>query len=68
MLFFGKNTVKKAEETARKADRINEDTQKKINDAEDKSRTLHDLLEANGITLRIYIAKGGDRHNGRQHI
>lgn len=67
MLFFGKKALQEAEEQDRKAEKIKAITNKKIQHAEDSATSLHALLKANGIALRIYVAKGGDRH-GREHI
>lgn len=64
MLFFGKRAVKEADKLAREAERIKDANTRKFHDAEDSAGTLHDLLKRNGITLRIYVATGGDKHHG----
>lgn len=63
MLFFGRHAVQEAEELAKKADRIKAENKKRIDKVTDKSDNLHKLLKANGITLRVYIATGGDKHH-----
>lgn len=63
MLFFGKKAVREANEMAEKVEEIKLANTKKLDKAEASSDRLHKLLEANGITLRIYIATGGDRRH-----
>lgn len=63
MIFFGRQTVKEAEEIGHEADKIKAENKKRIDTVTDKSDNLHRLLKANGITLRVYIATGGDKHH-----
>jgi ribosomal protein L9 len=65
MLFFGKKAVEEAEQNTREAEKIKAKTKKKIQAAEDSAGVLQDLLEANGFTLRIYVATGGKNKHGR---
>lgn len=63
MLFFGKETVREADRLDEKAGQIKRANMKKFNKFEASTVRLHKLLKANGITLRIHIATGGDgRH------
>jgi hypothetical protein len=63
MLFFGRRAVKEAEQLAKEADILKAENKKRIDKVTDKSDNLHKLLKANGITLRVYIATGGDKHH-----
>lgn len=64
MLFFGKRVARQADEKAKEAVKIKRSTTRKIQKAEDSVSNLHSLLKANGITLRIHIATGGDHRGG----
>lgn len=63
MLFFGKRAVQEADELAKKVEVIKKKNTRKFHDAEDSAGSLHELLRKNGITLRIYVATGGDKRH-----
>ena len=63
MLFFGKRAMREAETIDKKVEQIKNANTKKLAKAEASTDRLQKLLEANGITLRIYIATGGDRRH-----
>lgn len=67
MLFFGKHAAEQADKKAEEAVRIKASTTNKINKASDSVNNLHSLLKANGITLRIHIATGGDLRDHHGH-
>lgn len=64
MLFFGKRAAQEADKKAEEAVRIKTSTTTKIQKASNSVGNLHALLAANGITLKIHIATGGDHRNG----
>lgn len=63
MLFFGKRAVKKAEDIGKEVEHIKRANTKKMDQASQSTNRLKKLLEADGITLRVYIATGGDRRH-----
>ncbi len=63
MIFFGKRAMKEAEALDETIEKLKAQNTKKIVKSTASSDRLHKLLEANGITLRIYIATGGDRRH-----
>lgn len=50
-------------ETDERVRSINRESTEMLNNAEEKARRHNELLKRNGVTLRIYIATGGD-HRG----
>lgn len=63
MVFFGKRAAQEAEALNKEVERIKAENSRRIDKVTDSSDKLHKLLKANGITLQIYIATGGDRHH-----
>ncbi len=63
MIIFGKRAVRKAETLAKEAEKLNKADLRKIDDARLSAKRLKALLEANGISLRVYIATGGDKRH-----
>lgn len=63
MILFGKRAVRKAEEVDKEVERLKAQNTKSINKVTDSSARLHNLLKSNGITLRIYVATGGDKRH-----
>lgn len=63
MIFFGKRAAQQAEALDVEVERLKAQNNEKISKVTSSSDRLHKLLKANGITLRIYIATGGDKHH-----
>lgn len=49
-------------ETDRKVEAIQAESKAMLEDAERMAKRHNDLLRKNGVTLRVYIATGGDKH------
>lgn len=64
MLFFGKKAVREANELGEEADKLKKANFKKMDKTEASTGRLYELLKANGISLRIHIATGGDHRHG----
>lgn len=63
MIWFGRHAAEEAEELEKEVDRIKAQNTRKIKSATAKTDNLHRLLKANGITLQVFIATGGDKHH-----
>jgi hypothetical protein len=63
MIFFGRRAVEEANEIAKEADLLKAENKRRVDKVTEKSDNLHKLLAANGITLKVYIATGGDKHH-----
>ena len=63
MIFFGKGAVRKAEDLNKEVERLKAQNTKRIDKVTDSSTRLHQLLKNNGISLRIYVATGGDHRH-----
>lgn len=50
--------------TDQKVDAIYKDVSHKLEDTAKVAKSHRDLLQRNGVTLRIYVATGGDRRHG----
>lgn len=46
--------------TDKKVEAIHDDTQKKLDDANEAVKRYNELLKKNGVTMQIVIAAGGD--------
>jgi len=62
MFFSKKEAQDKLVETEKVANRLHRDNLKQIDDATKTNKRLLRLLEADGITLKIFIALGGDKN------
>jgi hypothetical protein len=63
MILFGKRAVRDAKALELEVNKLKAQNVKKIDKATDSSKRLHDLLKSNGISLRIYVATGGDKRH-----
>lgn len=63
MTIFGRQTIRESEEIGLKAEKIKQSNARRLDKLEVSSTRLHRLLLADGITLRVYIATGGDRRH-----
>lgn len=63
MIFFGKRAVNKAAALDKEVEKLKAENIKRIDKVTDSSTRLHSLLKSNGITLRIYVATGGDKRH-----
>jgi hypothetical protein len=63
MTLFGKRALRKAEDLDKEVNRLKAQNTESINKVTDSSARLHQLLKSNGITLRIYVATGGDKRH-----
>lgn len=63
MILFGKRAVREAEQVEKEVKKLKAQNVEKISKATDSSARLHALLKADGITLKIYIATGGDKRH-----
>lgn len=63
MMFFGKRAVRKAADLDKEVEKLKAENVKRIDKVTSSSTRLHSLLKSNGITLRIYVATGGDKRH-----